>query len=47
MLTTCRFVALLHFSDEPFHLVSDLMVCLYAMELIALNQTSPICHTFL
>lgn len=38
---TCRFSALLRFADEPFHLVSDPMVCLYAMELIALKPDEP------
>ena len=38
---TSRFASLLRFADEPFHLISDPMVCLYATELIALNPDKP------
>jgi len=38
---TTRFSALLKFADEPFHLFSDPLICLYATQLIALNPEKP------
>ena len=38
---TARFSGLLKFADEPFHLFSDPLICLYATELIALNPQKP------
>jgi hypothetical protein len=38
---TARFGGLLKFADDPFHLHSDPMICLYATELIALNPSNP------
>ncbi|MCK4478213.1 DUF2193 family protein [Candidatus Bathyarchaeota archaeon] len=38
---TTRFAGLLRFADEPFHLISDPLICLYATELIALNPSEP------
>jgi hypothetical protein len=38
---TARFSGLLKFADDPFHLYSDPMVCLYATELIALDSSKP------
>jgi len=38
---TARFSALLKFADEPFHLFSDPLICLYATQLIALNPEKP------
>ncbi|MEM3522570.1 MAG: DUF2193 family protein [Candidatus Bathyarchaeia archaeon] len=38
---TIRFANLLCFADEPFHLISDPLICLYATELIALNPSKP------
>jgi hypothetical protein len=39
--TTIRFANLLCFADEPFHLISDPFICLYATELIALSPNKP------
>ena len=38
---TARFSGLLRFADDPFHLHSDPLICLYATELIALNPEKP------
>ena len=38
---TARFAGLLRFADEPFHLISDPLICLYATELIALAPGKP------
>ena len=38
---TARFAALLKFADEPFHLMSDPLICLYSTELIALKPQEP------
>jgi hypothetical protein len=38
---TARFSGLLRFADDPFHLYSDPMICLYGTELIALAPQKP------
>jgi hypothetical protein len=38
---TARFSGLLRFADDPFHLYSDPMICLYGTELIALEPQKP------
>lgn len=38
---TARFSALLRFADDPFHLHSDPLICMYATELIALHPEKP------
>lgn len=38
---TARFSGLLRFADDPFHLYSDPMICLYGTELMALEPRKP------